>query len=104
MDSVEAAALQVHAAMQQEKESKAKYKAVAKPKAMKCVKKPASAIVGKPAVATKISIENTRSQCVAHYGRGPGSTKVFKWGPNTGYTKETSKKAAEKWIQNRIGN
>ncbi|CAK0795944.1 unnamed protein product [Prorocentrum cordatum] len=103
VDSVEAAAMQVHAAMQQEKETKAKAKAKAKPAAKTCVlKKPASAPVGKAAVVTKISVENTRSQCVAHYGRGPGSTKVFKWGPNTGYTKETSEKAAKQWIENRL--
>eukprot|EP00959_Pyramimonas_sp_CCMP1952_P288010 6022943-Pyramimonas_sp.AAC.1 len=91
--------------MQQEKETKAQAKAKAQPKAKaktKCVKKPAAAFVGKPAVETNISVENTRSQCVAHYGGGPGSTKAFKWGPNTGYTKETAKKAAEQWIKNRI--
>ena len=99
--AVEHAAMHVAAAMQQEKESKAKAKAKAQPKT-KVLKRPAAAPSGQPGKVTKISVENTRSQCVAHYGRGPGSTKQFKWGPSTGFTKEKAKKAAEQWIKHRL--
>ena len=99
--SVESAAAIVAGAMQKEKTVKAKAKAAAK-----CaLKRPAAAWPEgsntSEAKAAKVKVEESRSQAVAHFGTGPGCSKVFKWGK--GRSKNEAINAAQGWLNERMG-